>query len=270
MKQCAVLIIIIASFAVFNCGWQQNHDMVFIKGGTFTMGSPATEAGSDYDELPHQVTVSSFFLGKYEVTQDEYQRIMKNNPSNFKGEKLPVESISWYNAVTFCNNLSKRRGLAQAYVLDSKGVMWDKNADGYRLPTEAEWEYACRAGTGTPFNTGVNITADQANFDGAEQYDNNDKGAFPEKTMPVGSYPANEWSLHDMHGNVYEWCWDLYANYVRGEQTDPTGPVSGTFRVIRGGSWANSGEAIRSASRGIYIPGGGNERIGFRLARNAP
>jgi len=233
------------------------------------MGSPASEAGRDIDEMTHQVTVSSFFMGKYEVTQNEYQKEMKKNPSNFKGKKLPVDSISWYNAVLFCNKLSLSGGLTPAYEIDGTMVKWDKSADGYRLPTEAEWEYACRAGTNTPFNTGINLTTEQANYDGNYPYNNNAKGIFLEKTTPAGSYPANDWGLYDMHGNVFEWCWDWHSFYINEEQKDPTGPVSGKYRVIRGGSWINGGETLRSASRGIFISGDGNERIGFRLARNA-
>ncbi|MDR2717239.1 MAG: formylglycine-generating enzyme family protein [Treponema sp.] len=263
-------LIIIASCAVLSCAQRYNHNMVYIEGGTFIMGSPAIEAERDIDEALHQIAVGSFFLGKYEVTQDEYEKAMKETPGNFKGKKLPVESISWYNAIAFCNKLSQSRGLSPAYVVEGTAVMWDRNANGYRLPTEAEWEYACRAGTGTPFNTGINITTDQANFDGRYPYNGNAPGAFPETTMPVGNYPANAWGLYDMHGNVYEWCWDWHADYARDEQTDPTGPASGSYRVIRGGSWVNSGQALRSASRGVYISGDGNERIGFRLARNAP
>jgi formylglycine-generating enzyme required for sulfatase activity len=269
MKQSTGLVVIV-SFAVFSCAQRQNHNMVYIEGGTFAMGSPAGETERDFDEVLHQVTVSSFFLGKYEVTQYDYQKLMKETPGNFKGKKLPVESISWYNAIAFCNKLSQSRGLTPVYEFEGTSVKWDKNADGYRLPTEAEWEYACRAGTSTPFNTGINITTDQANYDGTYPYNNNAQGSFPEKTMPVGSYPANAWGLYDMHGNVFEWCWDWHGYYALNNQTDPAGPVSGSLHVIRGGSWANGGQTLRSASRGIYISGGGNERIGFRLARNAP
>ncbi|MDR2943433.1 MAG: formylglycine-generating enzyme family protein [Treponema sp.] len=268
MKQYASLVIIL-SLAVLSCVQRQSHDMVYIKGGTFTMGSLGAEAGRDFDESLHQATVSSFYLGKYEVTQEQYQEIMKENPGNFKGKELPVESVSWFNAIIFCNKLSQKHGLTKAYVLEEKSVMWDKNADGYRLPTEAEWEYACRAGTSTPFNTGNNITTEQANYDGNYPYDNNAQGVFLEKTAPVGSYPPNEWGLYDMHGNVFEWCWDWHTYYSLDNQTDPTGPPSGSLHVIRGGSWVNDGKALRSASRGVYIPGDGNERIGFRLARNA-
>jgi formylglycine-generating enzyme required for sulfatase activity len=268
MKKFAVLIIIL-SFAVLSCARRQAHEMVFIKGGTFTMGSSVMEAEHDFDESLHEVTVSSFFLGKYEVTQDQYQKIMKDNPSNFKGKELPVESISWFDAIIFCNKLSQSQGLTMVYELDETSIKWDRNANGYRLPTEAEWEFACRAGTSTPFNTGDNITTDQANYDGTYPYNNNAQGAFPEKTVPVGSYPANAWGLYNMHGNVFEWCWDWHGFYALENQTNPTGASSGSLRVIRGGSWVNGGQTLRSANRGIYIPGGGNERIGFRLARNS-
>ena len=262
-------LVFVFSLVFFSCSLRVNHNMVYIKGGTFDMGSPPTEAERDIDEVLHQITVSSFYIGKYEVTQSENQKIMKDAASHFTGKKLPVESINWYYAITFCNELSLKRGLTPAYVVEGTAVAWDKNANGYRLPTEAEWEYACRAGTAAPFNTGNNITTDQANYDGNSPYNDNERGAFLEKTMPVGSFKPNAWGLYDMHGNVYEWCWDWYANYALGEQTDPTGPAAGTFHVIRGGSWANSGYALRSAGRNFYIPGGGNERIGFRLARNA-
>jgi formylglycine-generating enzyme required for sulfatase activity len=262
-------LVIIASFAVLSCAQKQNNNMVYIKGGTFTMGSPGAEAESDFDEAPHQVTVSSFFLGKYEVTQDEYQKIMNSTPGNFKGKELPVESISWYDAILFCKKKKKKQGLTLVYDIKGTAVKWDRGADGYRLPTEAEWEYACRAGTSTPFNTGSNITTEQANYDGTYPYNNNAQGLFIEKTTPVGSYPANAWGLYDMHGNVFEWCWDWHGNYTRDAQTDPTGPASGALHIIRGGSWVNGGQTLRSANRGVYIPGDGYERIGFRLARNA-
>jgi formylglycine-generating enzyme required for sulfatase activity len=268
MKKFAGLVVLL-SFAIGGCTQGPNHNMALIQGGTFSMGSPGGEAERDIDERIHQVTVDSFYIGKYEVTQGEYQQIMKEIPSNFKGNKLPVESVSWFNALLFCNKLSEKRGLTPAYAIDGTSVGWDKTANGYRLPTEAEWEYACRAGTDTPFNTGMNITTDQANFDGNYPYNNNAIGKSLERTVRVGSYPANAWGLYDMHGNVYEWCWDWHTLYTREDQTNPTGPASGSYHVIRGGAWVTSGYALRSASRGVYLAGDGNERIGFRLARNA-
>ncbi|GBU28681.1 hypothetical protein R84B8_02241 [Treponema sp. R8-4-B8] len=140
--------------------------MVFIQGGTFTMGSPTNEPGRSSYEVQHQVTVSSFYMGKYEVTQKEYKEIMGTNPSNFKGDNLPVEQVSWYDAIEYCNKRSQKEGLTPAYTRNGYNVTWNKNANGYRLPTEAEWEYACRAGTTTPFSTGNNVTTSQANYDG--------------------------------------------------------------------------------------------------------
>ena len=233
------------------------------------MGSPSGEYDRDFDETLRSITVSSFYIGKYEVTQREYRRIMRSNPSNFKGNNLPVESVSWFNAIDFCNRLSHKEGLIPVYSFDGEKIIWDRNANGYRLPTEAEWEYACRAGTTTPFNTGNNITSQQANYDGNFPYHDNPQDAFLQTTTVVGSFPANLWGLFDMHGNVFEWCWDWYGNYQRNDLIDPAGNDSGAYRVIRGGSWANSAYAVRSAYRGIYIPNSGNERIGFRLARNA-
>jgi len=227
--------------------------MVRIEGGTFTMGSPANEAGRFDDEGPqHRVTVSTFYMSKYQVTRAEYESVMKTNPSNFKGANLPVEQVSWYNAVEYCNALSQREGLTPAYNIDKSrkdpdnksgldDLKWivtrNPNANGYRLPTEAEWEYACRAGTTTPFNTGNNITTNQANYDGNYPYNNNAKGTYREKTTPVGSFAPNPFGLYDMHGNVWEWCWDWYGNYKNEAQTNPTGAVSGAYRVIRGGGW---------------------------------
>jgi len=265
-----ISLLIIVSFILLGCAQRKNYEMVYIKGGTFTMGSPRDETGRELDEVQHQVTVSSFLIGKYEVTQSEYQKIMKQNQSNFKGENLPIETISWYNAILFCNKLSQKQGLSPAYELDGSNVKWFRGANGYRLPTEAEWEYACRAGTSTPFNTGINITTDEANYDGTYPYGDNAQGKLVNKTMPVGSFPANDWGIHDMHGNVYEWCWDWYGNYIRDEKEDPTGPTTGSYRIVRGGSWVNGAETIRSSDRGIYISRDGNERIGIRLARNAP
>ena len=233
------------------------------------MGSPADEHDRDTDEVRLQVTVNSFYIGKYEVTQKEYQGMMRENPSDFKGNNLPVENVSWFDALNFCNRLSIREGLNPAYKYDGKEIIWDRNANGYRLPTEAEWEYACRAGTNSPFNTGENITSDQANYDGNFPYAGSIPQKFLEKTSPVGSYQANSLGLFDTHGNVFEWCWDWYDYYLHEDNINPAGPVSGTFRVIRGGSWANSGVALRSAYRGIYFPDGGSDRIGIRLARNA-
>jgi formylglycine-generating enzyme required for sulfatase activity len=248
-------------------------NMVRINGGTFAMGSPANEPGRRDNEGPqHYVTVSSFYMGKYEVTQREYQEVMGTNPSNFKGDNLPVEQVSWFDAVEYCNKRSQREGLTPAYTIsgsgDNRTVTWNRSANGYRLPTEAEWEYACRAGTTSPFSTGNNITTSQANYDGNYPYNNNAKGTYREKTTTVGSFAPNAWGLHDMHGNVREWCWDWFGNYASGSQTDPTGASSGSFRVSRGGGWNNSAQNVRSADRHGFTPSSRTYHPGFRVLRN--
>jgi len=258
-------------------------DMVLIKGGTFTMGSPANEPKRDDDEGPqHQVTVSSFYMGKYEVTQKEYQEVMGTNPSDIKWANSPVENVSWYDAIEYCNKRSQLEGLTPAYTIDKNHidtnnknerdmkwtVIWDKKANGYRLPTEAEWEYACRAGTVKPFSTGKNITTKQANYDGNGPYNNKSKGIYRGRTTPVGSFPPNPWGLYDMHGNVFEWCWDWLGNYSSGPQADPIGAVSGSGRVGRGGGWDASARYARSANRGSSTPSIRSIYLGFRVARN--
>jgi formylglycine-generating enzyme required for sulfatase activity len=270
MKYFSVSVVMLC-LLMFGCIGQKDGNMVFINGGTFTMGSFAQEPGRDFDEMLHQVTVNSFYMCEYEVTQREYKRLMKSNPSNFKGNNLPVESVSWYEALNYCNTRSLREGLTPVYTISGIGgmdIMMNTNANGYRLPTEAEWEYACRAGTTTPFSTGYNITTDQANYDGNFPYSDNETGTFLETTSPVGRFAANDWGLYDMHGNVFEWCWDLYDNYLEVQARLPES-ILGAFRVIRGGSWVNGAETLRSAYRGIFIPDDGNERIGFRVVRSA-
>jgi len=242
-----------------------NHEPGFVRinGSTFTMGSSANEEGRgrrDSDEIQRQVTISSFQMSRYQVTQREYQEVMGTNPSHFIGENLPVEMISWFDAVEYCNRRSQREGLTPAYTISGSGnnrtVTWNRNANGYRLPTEAEWEYACRAETTTAYNTGASLTTSQANF-------GNQNG----RTTPVGSYPANNWGLYDMHGNVHEWCWDWYGAYTSGAQTNPTGAVSGEYRVMRGGSWDYFVLLLRSANRMSFSPYFRYNSIGFRVVR---
>jgi formylglycine-generating enzyme required for sulfatase activity len=245
--------------------WPVSEDFVHIEGGMFIMGSPSSEVDHEDDEAQHQVTVSSFYMGKYELTQAEYKAVMGTNPSYFKGDKLPVEKVSWHDAIEYCNKRSEKEGLTPAYTVNAKNVTWNKNAKGYRLPTEAEWEYACRSGTAMPFSTGNNITINQANYNGNYPYNKNMKGTYRAKTTEVGNFATNRWGLYDMHGNVWEWCWDWYGGYSLPMQSDPDGAVSGAYRVRRGGSCFNYGQHLRSAYRNYYSPGDRNKNIGFRL-----
>jgi formylglycine-generating enzyme required for sulfatase activity len=247
--------------------WFGSGDFVKINSGTFAMGSPEDEAERDDDEALHQVTVSSFYMGKYEVTRREWREMMGNNPGYFKGDNLPVELISWYDAVEYCNTRSLCEELTPAYRINGADVSWNRNAGGYRLPTEAEWEYACRAGTTGPFNTGNNITADQANYNGNYPYSNNPRGVYRKSAVEAGSFAPNPWGLYNMHGNVWEWCWDWYGSYGSGSLTDPAGLSAGNFRVLRGGSWSSDGGRLRSAYRYGTTPNRGGD-AGFRLVRS--
>ena len=252
---------------------------VHIQGGTFTMGSPDTEAErySDNEGPQHQVTVSGFLMGKYEVTQKEWVEIMGSNPSRYKGDNLPVENVTWYDAVHYCNARSRKEGLTPAYTIRRENVSWNRNAldqrsldqryNGYRLPTEAEWEYACRAGTTGPFSTGDTITTDQANYDGNYSYNNTPEGTIQCTTTAVGSFAPNAWGLYDMNGNVWEWCWDWYGDYSSGSETDPLGASSGSYRVSRGGSCNNDAASLRSAYRSCDTPSYHGYILGFRVVR---
>ena len=179
---------------------------VWIEGGTFRMGSPETENWRIEDETPHEVTVSGFWMSPYETTQAEYERLMGNNPSSFKGENLPVESVSWLDAVRFCNAMSQEAGLTPAYEIDGETVTWNRGADGYRLPTEAEWEYACRAGTTTPFNTIHATGPEEANYYGHYPYEIEENyfddsvletrpGEYRQTTVEVTSFAPNPWGF---------------------------------------------------------------------------
>jgi len=251
---------------VLDLGNNVKMRLVLIPAGRFMMGSPATEAGRSGNEGPqHEVTISKpFYMGVFEVTQEQYEQIMGVNPSYFKGAKNPVEQVSWDDAVEFCEKLSARTG---------KKVM---------LPTEAQWEYACRAGTTTAFHTGDALKPGQANaafpsnpgvWDRIMAWLGMSSGQNTIQTTPASSFPPNGFGLYDMHGNVWEWCSDWYGEdyYANSPKTDPRGPDSGSYRVLRGGGWGLSPLYCRSACRNGGLPDGRRMYyIGFRVAVDLP
>ncbi|GBU28437.1 hypothetical protein R84B8_01996 [Treponema sp. R8-4-B8] len=256
-------------------------EMVSIPAGTFIMGSPTSET-------QHKVKLSGFKMGKYEVTQAQYRAVMGTREDRTftqrgKGDNYPIYNVNWYDAIVFCNKLSIIEGLSPVYSIggstdpaawiknnggsipSSGNAIWNdavmyKNKNGYRLPTEAEWEYACRAGTTTAYNTGNTIS------DNTGWYYGNSEN----KTHQVGLKSANVWGLYDMYGNVYEWCWDWYDSgyYLNSPTNNPTGASSGTYRVGRGGGWSSSAEDLRSASRSVGYPSPRASSSGFRLVRS--
>ncbi len=236
-------------------------EMIAVEGGTFQMGS----INGDNDEKPvHSVTVDDFYIGKYEVTQKEWKEIMGNNPSNWKGDNLPVESVSWYDAVAFCNKLSEKEGLTPCYTGSGKNIKCNFSANGYRLPTEAEWEYVARGGVKTQ-NSASQQYAGSNNIDEVAWYNSNSG----RKTHAVGGKKNNELGIYDMSGNVWEWCWDRYdSSYYKNSPTrNPKGASSGSFRVNRGGCWDYSAKFCRVANRSSSSPGNSSSILGFRLAR---
>ena len=218
--------------------------------GTFTMGSPASEEGRFDNETQHQVTLTrGFWMLETEVTQNMWESVMGNNPSQFKGVKLPVERVTWEDCQKFIEQLNTI--LTGTPVPDLAGTPGTDFK--FSLPTEAQWEYACRAGTTTAYHFGNSLSAEQANINGNQ-------------TRDVGSYPANAWGLKDMHGNVWEWCQDWYGDYPSGAVTDPTGAERGSNRVLRGGSWGDAAQICRSAYRVSRDPAYRSIRVGLRLS----
>jgi formylglycine-generating enzyme required for sulfatase activity len=217
--------------------------MVFVQGGSFKMGSN----DGDSDEKPvHSVTVDDFYIGKYEVTQKEWNDVMGNNPSHRKGYNLPVESVSWYDAVEFCNKKSRAEGLTPCYSGSGTNTTCNFSANGYRLPTEAEWEYAARGGVKTHDRASLTYAGSNS-IKKVAWY----RGNSESKTHPVGKKQANELGLHDMSGNVWEWCNDWYdENYYSSSiRYDPQGAVLGSRRALRGGSWYDLANLCRVANR---------------------
>ena len=226
------------------------------------MGSPNSEQGREDNEAQHQVTVSSFHMAKYDVTQSLYQSVMGSNPSQFTGDpNRPVEQVSWYEAIEFCNKLSERDGLQKVYTISGTNVTADWSANGYRLPTEAEWEYAARGG-----QQGVSkyhVYAGSDDLDQVGWYKDN-SGLT---THPVGQKAPNALGLYDMSGNVWQWCWDWYDDYS-GSVQNPRGASSGDSRVIRGGGWFDVARIDRVAYRFYIIPPADSfYYLGFRLVR---
>jgi formylglycine-generating enzyme required for sulfatase activity len=238
--------------------------MLLIPAGTFTMGSPEDEPERSQNEAQHEVTVPPFFLGRYPVTQAQWRavaalpqvkRAIEPAPSHFKGDNRPVEQVSWYEAVEFCDRLQQHTGRP------------------YRLPSEAEWEYACRAGTTSSFHFGQTLTTEVANYDGNHTYADGPKGEYRKETTPVDQFDvANAFGLCDMHGNVWEWCQDQYGDY---DQTPMNGGAWLTDdetpgRILRGGSWGDIPRFCRAATRSSDPPVFRNVNVGFRVCCAAP
>ena len=244
--------------------------MLELPAGTFPMGTRPDEPGRRDDELRHEVTLTSpFLLGKYEVTQSQWLAVMGTNPSEHVGDSLPVENVSWHEAVQFCNRLSETHGLTPAYTIDGDRVSWDRKADGFRLPTEAEWEYACRAGTTTAYFDGPCLDETAANSDCRTQTTDCEPGTTRGETIDVGSVTANPWGLYDMIGNVREWCWDVSDGYPPTPQFDPANDNDhSTRRVERGGSWHTFASMSRCASRSHSDTHYRYHSLGFRVARS--
>jgi formylglycine-generating enzyme required for sulfatase activity len=227
---------------------------VLLKPGSFMMGSPYDEAYRDNDEDQHEVNITkAFYMQPTEITQKQWKAVMGENPSKFKvcGDDCPVENVSWEDVEKFIVKLNRML-----------------KTDKYRLPTEAEWEYACRAGTTTPFSYGQCLSSRQANFDNTHPMKACPKGSYEEKTVPVASFAPNAWGLYDMHGNVWEWCQDWKGEYPSGLVSDSYVASSGKHRVTRGGSWYNGAGDCRSANRGSGAPDFHNNNLGFRLVKS--
>ncbi len=254
-------------------------ELVPVPAGTFEMGAVNTDACANRDEETPQHTVlitRPFAIGRTEITRGEYIEIMGDRPDPDLpgGHDHPVAFITWFDALEFCNRLSQREGLRLCYRRTAEGIVCDFTADGYRLPTEAEWEYACRAGTVGLFSSGTHIGGcgpdnTSSDLESVAWYGANSGGA----AHPVGQKAPNPWGLFDMHGNIWEWCWDSYNYYEEAYDapiSDPANSGSGSFRVLRGGSWFGIAADCRSAARFANVPDQTDEDFGFRIARTLP
>jgi len=277
-----LFVLIVLSLAAFICSCDSSSDstsyieditiiegitLVTIPRGSFRMGDIQKYGEFYHRNHVHDVTLTSFQIGKYEITQGQYQSVMESNPSYFKsGDEYPVEKVSWYDAVKFCNRLSDAAGFDRCY--DESSWCCDFSKSGFRLPTEAEWEYACRSGTESRYFTGNNLS-----FDGMTSTDLDKAGWYSansgSKTHPVGQKEPNLWGLYDMYGNVNELCNDYWYwdNYSKASVTNPIGPLSGSKRVKRGGSWFNNAVNCRSAGHYGHDPSQANSSHGFRVVR---
>jgi formylglycine-generating enzyme required for sulfatase activity len=241
-------------------------DMVELPGGTFWMGSAEDDEQDYEDEKPqHEVTVSGFAIGRVVVTRRLYRGLMAESPAAWKRDQddalLPANYVCWFDAVAFCNRLSERQGLTPCYRIEDTQVRWEQDANGYRLPTEAEWEYAVRADTTTRWFCGDEPT-ELAHY----AWFNEDLGTGA--PHPVGQKEPNPWGLYDMAGNVYEWCWDWYGPYAVKAGSNPIGTDTGAFRVLRGGAYGAEAGLLRSADRGRFVSVNRNpDFIGFRVVR---
>jgi uncharacterized protein (TIGR02996 family) len=225
-------------------------DLALIPPGTFYMGGQGDESRDEDEDPSHRVRLTrGFYLGIYPVTQAQWNAVLAPLRLTFHGPNLPVEHVSWYDAWEFCSELCDRFGR------------------NFRLPTEAEWEYACRAGTRSPFAFGDVLTTDQANYDGNYPYGQSPKGIYRERTSPVTLFQPNAWGLHDMHGNVWEWCndWFWAAYYLHSVEENPAGPVEGSSRTVRGGSWYFGARPTRSSYRFWMDPEQRDDDLGFRV-----
>ena len=252
-----------APYQTVDLGQGVTLDMIQIPGGSFRMGSPEDELERRKNEGPqHQVTVADFLMGKYPVTQAQWRAVaampqvkidLDPDPSNLKGDNRPVEQVNWHDAMEFCARLSAHTQRT------------------YTLPSEAQWEYACRAGTTTPFHFGETITTDLANYDGSCNYGSEPEGIYRKETTDVGSFPPNAFGLYDMHGNVWEWCLDHYHENYEGAPTDGSAWVTDSDRrILRGGSWYHGPWGCRCAYRLNNGPDVRSYSFGFRVVSVPP